>query len=87
MRNRPLSPLVMVTLLLLGLASAARADYRTCERAISLGSAKLARLQYKTLRKCNDAVVKGARPGPCPDAPAELRRAAGPDLAAPRRRR
>ena len=31
------------------------------------------RLEYKALRKCNDAVVKGARPGPCPDARASAR--------------
>ncbi len=74
MRNRSLlSTSTLVVLWLLAAAAPAEADYRGCERAISLGSAKLIRLQYKALRRCNDAVVKGARPGPCPDAPATAR--------------
>ncbi len=44
------------------------ADARQCERAISVASTKFARLYYKALRKCNDAVLKGSIPGPCPDA-------------------
>jgi hypothetical protein len=74
MRNRYLhAASALVATCILGLAANAGADYRSCERAISLGSAKLVRLQYKALRKCNDAVVKGSRPGPCPDAPASTR--------------
>ena len=44
------------------------AGARQCERAISFASAKFGRLYYQALRKCNDAVLKGSNPGPCPDA-------------------
>ncbi|HEY2387497.1 MAG TPA: hypothetical protein VGK30_11085 [Candidatus Binatia bacterium] len=73
MRNRDLLiASALVAVCLLGAVNA-NADSRSCERAISLGSAKLLRLQYKALRKCNDAVVKSARPGPCPDTRAASR--------------
>ncbi len=44
------------------------ADARQCEGAISAASAKFGRFYYQALRKCNDAVLKGSNPGPCPDA-------------------
>lgn len=59
--------LAIAGVVVLSSAAASHADFRDCEQAISSATVKLARTQYTLLRKCNDAVVKGIRPGPCPD--------------------
>ena len=57
----------VAAVLVLLAATSASADFRLCEQVLSNATIKLARARYTLLRKCNDAVVKGVRPGPCPD--------------------
>ena len=49
------------------LAAPAAATPQQCQRAISGKFAKFVQQRMKLLQKCNEKVVIGKRPGPCPD--------------------
>ena len=49
-------------------AGAQVADALRCEREIAKRSTKLVQLRVKTVRKCEDRVLRGGGAGPCPDA-------------------
>ncbi len=49
-------------------AAPAVAEPTACKRAISSSLAKFVQGKTKILRKCNEAVLSGKKPGPCPDA-------------------
>ena len=65
--------LSVATAVLLGTADASSADVAKCRRTIVGEFGKLAAARTILLRKCHDQVVKGKRPGPCPDAATALK--------------
>ena len=67
---RALVGLVSFGLFAVGVVSSAAADPVECQRAIVKGGAQVLQATSKALAKCEGAVVKGALPGPCPDAKA-----------------
>ena len=57
-----------VALLLVLVAPAlAAAEPSACRRSVNAGLAKFVQAKVKLLRKCNEGVLAGKRPGPCPD--------------------
>ena len=60
-------------------AGSAAADPATCRRAINSNLGKFVQAKLKLLQKCEDAVVRGKIPGPCPDVATatKITRAAG----------
>jgi hypothetical protein len=57
----------------------ASADPASCRRSVSSSFAKFVQAKLKILQKCEESVVKGKIPGPCPDvnAAGKITRAAG----------
>ena len=53
---------------LLGAATTAAADTVTCQRRLVKESARHVQTRAKVLQKCEERVVRGKIPGPCPDA-------------------
>ncbi len=69
-RSRRLARSLRVAVVLIvagGFAAPAAADPPTCLRAVNSSLAKFTQGKIKYLGKCNEAVLQGKRPGPCPD--------------------
>lgn len=62
---RLLAAVALLSLVWTGLAAA---EPLACKRAVNSGLAKFVQAKLKYLRKCNEGVVLGKHPGPCPDA-------------------
>jgi hypothetical protein len=62
---RRLAVALLVTLVVPAIAAA---EPSACRRSVSSSLAKFVQAKVKLLRKCNEAVLTGKRPGPCPDA-------------------
>lgn len=61
---------VETTFASLDLASPPRSPLEKCQRAVGKSTAKLFRLRAKHRQACWDRVLRGAEPGPCPNAAA-----------------
>jgi hypothetical protein len=62
--------LVLIAVVVRASSASAADPVAQCQRAIVKASSQFAQARMKALQKCDEGVLKGSLPGPCPDATA-----------------